>query len=175
MEKVLTSTFPCVQPLSRCNPLHMAKTALRILPALGEELPHETWGDRFALCRKRAGYSGKTISELLKAIGIQGASTATISRLEDADEAPSLSTQRIVATAAMVLYKRSPGLLGLNIDELPVTIYGELVALLTSGPDGGGDLRVAKVRCTAQASGELATVTALRFTQPSFDDVEKAA
>lgn len=42
------------------------------------------------------------------------------------------------------------------------------------GPDGGGDLRIAKSRCTAQASDELATVTALRFHQPAFD-LEEAA
>lgn len=39
------------------------------------------------------------------------------------------------------------------------------------GPDGGGGLRTSQSRCTAQASSELATVTPLRWTQPTFDEV----
>lgn len=151
-----------MQPPSWCKTLRMAETALR--EVLETSLPLPTWGDEFAQCRKRAHYTNQAAIEALKAIGLQ-VSTATLSRMEDREEVPDLLSQRILATAAMVLYRRDPALLSLDLDELPGTIYAALMDKFT-GPDGGGDVANARSRCTAhQTSFELATVTTLPWSQ----------
>lgn len=148
----------------------MAKTALRVVPSLEDSLPSPRWGDEFALCRERSAYSkNQAITAELKSLGLK-VSTAMISRLEDAETVPTLLSQRIVATAAMVLYGRSPGLLGLDIDDLPAFVYDALVDRF-SGPDPGGDQRSADSRCTAHwTPGDLATITPIRWSQLQLEE-----
>lgn len=99
------------------------------------ELPPVTWGDLFKLCRDREAMSHEAVVREMRRYRVK-TSTATISRMEDAEYEPDNPRHRLLATVAMVIYGRDPLALGLDIDELPARLAG----LLRNGPDGGGDL-----------------------------------
>lgn len=104
-----------------------------------------TLGDRLAKARRQADISVEAMAANL------GVSVKTVNNIEH-DRVP-------VKRAYVLGYHLATRI---PLDELDPEGFG---------PDTGGDLASSRSRCTAQTSGELATVTALRWTQPTFDEV----
>lgn len=121
----------------------MTAPVVRLAPQLDNDVPPPTWGEDFRRIRKSVFPAVPSLLAALEQVGID-TSTATISRLEGADEPPQEEQREIVAVATLVLCGKHPSVLGLSIDALPRRIYA---AIFGEAPDDPGGLEVSRRAC----------------------------